>query len=276
MAENVVLYNNLSPKGDSSRGRKRTFSALESFLITLVKLRRGFTIKHFAFLFESSEGTITNTFTTWINYMYLRLGSICIWPSREKIQELMPKSLKDLFIKTRCIIDCVEFKVAVPDSLFLHKMLYSDYKSHTTVKVLVGIAPGGGFTFISSAYPGSISDKKIVIKSGLLDPALWEPGDGIMADRGFTISEHLEPLNVELIIPSFLAGQDQFTDKEVVRSQQIAHERIHVEQMIQRLKCYHIFDRVIPVSMLGSLNKIITVTALLSNFQDPIIKKKSP
>lgn len=33
-------------------------------------------------------------------------------------------------------------------------------------------APGGGFTFISSAYPGSISNKSIIIESGFLDPGL--------------------------------------------------------------------------------------------------------
>ena len=80
-------------------------------------------------------------------------------------------------------------RVAAPYSLRLHKMLYSEYESHTTVKVLVAIAPGGGFTFISSAYPGSISDKNIVIKSGFLRKELWESGDSVMADRGFTIAE---------------------------------------------------------------------------------------
>ena len=273
IGENIILYNNQEPKGDPSRGRKRTFSPLESYLITLIKLRRNLSVQHLAYLFEASEGTISNTINTWINFMYLRLGTVCIWPDKEKIQEIMPKSMKELFPTTRCIIDCVEFKVDVLTSLFVHKMLYSDYKSHTTVKVLVGIAPGGGFTFISSAYPGSISDKNIVIKSGLLDPALWDAGDSIMADRGFTITEYLQPLNVGLIIPAFLKGRDQFTDVEIVRSQQIARERIHVERMIQRLKWYHIFDQVIPISMMGSLNQIITVSALLSNFQDPIIKK---
>ena len=48
-------------------------------------------------------------------------------------------------------------------------------------------------------------------------------------------------------------------------------ERIHVERMIQRLKCYHIFDRVIPLNMIGFLNQTVSVCALLSNFQDPII-----
>ena len=74
-------------------------------------------------------------------------------------------------------------------------------------------------------------------------------------------------------MPSFLNGRDQLTQTELVRSQQIASERIHVEWMIQRLKHWHIFDRVIPINMLGSLNQIIAVCALLCNFQEPIIAK---
>ena len=58
-----------------------------------------------------------------------------------------------------------------------------------------------------------------------------------------------------------------------LESQQVANERIHVKRMIQRMKCYHIFDRVLPVNMLGSLNQIVSVCALLSNFQEPILKK---
>ena len=82
--------------------------------------------------------------------MYLRLGSICIWPSREQIAKIMPSSMKEKYPNVRCIIDCVEFNIETPSSKVLHKMMYSDYKSHTTVKILVGIAPGGGFTFISN------------------------------------------------------------------------------------------------------------------------------
>ena len=55
-----------------------------------------------------------------------------------------------------------------------------------------------------------------------------------MADRGFTVVEYLAPLGVKLIIPSFLKGRSQF-NKQEVKSQQIANERIHVERMIQRL-----------------------------------------
>ena len=150
--------------------------------------------------------------------------------------------------------------------------MYSDYKSHITVKALVGIAPGGGLTFISSVFPGRISDKDITVKSGLLNRQMWEPGEELMADQGFTIEDYLSPLGVKLVIPSFLKGREQFTEEEVIKSQQTANERIHVERMIQRLKCFHISDRLIPLQMIGSLNQIIIVCALLCNFQEPIIK----
>ena len=71
----------------------------------------------------------------------------------------MPKSMKEKFPNVKCIIDCVEFRVETASSLVLHKLFYSDNKSHTTVKCLVGICPGGGgFSFIFEVFPGSVSD----------------------------------------------------------------------------------------------------------------------
>ena len=39
-----------------------------------------------------------------------------------------------------------------------------------------------------------------------------EPGDEVMADRGFTISEDLSALRVKLNIPTFMKGRSQLTD----------------------------------------------------------------
>ena len=66
------------------------------------------------------------------------------------------------------IIDCTEVKCQMP-SLQLNGELFSSYKHHTTLKGLVGISPGGGITFVSQLYSGSISDKEIVSRSGFLD-----------------------------------------------------------------------------------------------------------
>ena len=71
---------------------------------------------------------------------------------------------------------CVKFKIASPSSLVLNKMIYSEYKSHNTVKYLIGNAPGGGFTFISDVYPRSISDKDIAIKVAYLIQSFWKNG----------------------------------------------------------------------------------------------------
>ena len=142
--ENMVLYNSQLANEDETRGRKRALSPMISFILTLVQLRRNFDVKHLMYLFKTSEGTNTiNTIITWINCMYIKLGSLCIWPNASQVKRNMPNSMKEKLANVKCIIA----------------------KSHTTtVKALVGIAPGGGFTFISSVFPGSISDKDITVK----------------------------------------------------------------------------------------------------------------
>ena len=61
-------------------------------------------------------------------------------------------------------------------------MLYSDYKTHTTVKVLVDTMPGCGLSFVSSRFPGGDSDKSLTVKIALLNTDLWEPGNELMLE----------------------------------------------------------------------------------------------
>ena len=136
--ENVILYDNQVNKNFSG-GARRAMLPFTCFLMTLIRLRRNFSVKHLAFLFQVAESTISNTFNTWIHFSYLRLGSISIWPTLEQVRESLPKSTKEKFPSCRCVIVCVEFEVEVLSSHHLHEMMYSDYKSRTTVKVLVGI-----------------------------------------------------------------------------------------------------------------------------------------
>ena len=76
----------------------------------------------------------------------------------------------------------------------------SCYKSHNTAKSLIGIAPNGFVSFISDLYGGHISDKKITESCSTLD--LLEPGDMVMADRGFDIQHILAAKKVKLNIYS--------------------------------------------------------------------------
>ena len=98
-----------------------------------------------------------------------------------------------------------------PSSLSSQSAMYSNYKHHVTYKGLLGIAPSGAITFISKLCEGSIYDKEIVKRRGILNKNLWNDNDSIMADRGFTIQNELASLNVEFNILSFLGGRAQLT-----------------------------------------------------------------
>ena len=141
---------------------------------------------------------------TWINFMYLRLGVINIWPSREVVDTTLPENFKAKYKSTRVIIDCTEVRCQMPSSLQLNGELFSTYKNHTTLKGLIGISPSGAVTFVGQLYTGSISDREIVYRSGFLDLPFNE-GDSVMADKGFTV-EDLLPLGVKLNIPPFLCS----------------------------------------------------------------------
>ncbi|KAK9702274.1 DDE superfamily endonuclease [Popillia japonica] len=129
-----------------------------------------------------------------------------------------------------------------------------------------------------------------------------DPGDLILADKGFLISDIMpkgvylnippflstpqfteaqvyetrqiakaQPKGVYLNIPPFLSTP-QFTEAQVYETRQIAKARIHVERAIRRVKCYSILDR-IPQYLIPQLSKIFQLCAALTNFQYPLIKE---
>jgi hypothetical protein len=71
---------------------------------------------------------------------------------------------------------------------------------------------------------------------------------------------------VKLKIPPFLGTKGQMANEDVTETQQIA-----VERAISKIKQFNIFDRVIPLSLAGSINQIWSVCCLLTLFQKPII-----
>lgn len=180
----------------------------------------------------------------------------------------MPTCFKSMYPDCRGIIDASEIKVQAPSSLVLNSEMYSSYKSHTTYKGNVVISPSGEIIHISSLFEGSISDKELVKQSGLLP--LLQPGDQIMADKGFVIQDLLTPLGCSVVMPSFLSSKQQFSKGELQNSKKIHNLRVHVERAIRRVKEFHFFDRVIPLTMAGSINQIWTVSCLITNFQGPL------
>ena len=75
----------------------------------------------------------------------------------------------------------------MPTSFDARSKTYSNYKKHNTVKFLIDISPCGTISYLSPCWGGRVSDKKITQESNFFK--LLEPGDVVLADRGFKLAE---------------------------------------------------------------------------------------
>ena len=100
--------------------------------------------------------------------------------------------------------------------------------------------------------------------------AKWhhETPQTILADRGFTVRELLNPLQVELKIPSFLKGRKSLSTAEELESRRIAKARIHVERFNECLKQFKLVGRKMPLSIAPLATQMVVVAGCLVNFQD--------
>ena len=71
------------------------------------------------------------------------LGAILILPHRDEIISNMPDQFKSEFPRTFANVDCTELKTQKLSSLKLQLLMYSDYKSGTTLKGLMACDPIG-------------------------------------------------------------------------------------------------------------------------------------
>ena len=187
-----------------------TLSVVTQFMLVLRKLRVGNIDRELADIHGISTSTISRIILSWINYLYVVLGSMPLWPSKQTVDVHMPAVFKERYAATRVILDCTELHVQRPSSLKLNTEFYSHYKSTTTLKGLVEITPSGAVSFVSALHPGSVSDYAITRNCGILD--LLEKDDQVMVDKGFTIAGELAKVGATLVIPPFLtATRTQFS-----------------------------------------------------------------
>jgi hypothetical protein len=122
------------------------------------------------------------------------------------------------------IVDCFEIFMERPSNLKARAQTFSNYKHRHTQKYMIGITPQGAICFISKGWGGRASDKHITENCGFLDKLL--PGDMVLADRGFDISESVGMMCAEVKIPAFTRGRAQMDAKDIESTRKLAHLRI--------------------------------------------------
>ena len=249
------------------RTGNRSLSPDAELLLTLMKLRHNFPELDLAQRFSISQSTVSRIFSTWTLCLYHTFKEINIWPSRALINKYMPKDFQDKFPSTRVVIDATEFPLEKPSNPDVQAATWSNYKNRNTLKLLVGVSPNGVLTFLSPLYGSRISDKELTRRSNLL--SLLEPGDSIMADRGFDL-DSIMPEGTYVNIPPFLDGRKQLEHLELIQTRRIASLRIHVERAIERIKNYNI-TKLITTALAPLADEVIFVCAFLTLFQQPLV-----
>ena len=188
--------------------KSMTLTKFQEFAMTLMKLKLNMPMQDLAYRVSVSRSTVSRIFLAWMVVMDVRLSPVISWPERENLWRTMPQCFQYSFgNRATVIIDCFEIFINRPSNLLARAQTYSSYKSHNTVKILIGITPQGSISFVSQAWGGRTSDKYLTEKCKILGKLL--PGDLVLADRGFTIHESVIFQRAELAIPAFTKGKDQ-------------------------------------------------------------------
>ena len=278
----MVVFDHVAPHVSRRLG-STALNRFQEFVMVLMKVPLNVPFQDLAYRFVLSLSSVSRIFTSWIIALDVWLSCFIHWPDREQLWKTMPMCFQYTFgRKVTVIFDCFEVFIDKPTNLMARAQTFSSYKHHNTIKVLIGITPQGTVSFVSEAWGGRTSDKFLTENCGILDKLL--PGDTVMADRGFAISESVGLKHGKLVIPAFTKGKAQLDPVDVEQSRGIAIVRIHIERVIGLLRRkYTILEGPLSTKFLtcepsGSLesqlpiiDRILRVCSALVNFCPSVV-----
>ena len=133
-------------RSDIRVGPPRKLSLEQELLLTLMKLRLALLLEDLAFRFEISTWTTSSILITWIKLSSKELSVLIIWPTCGQVKKTLLNCFRKLYPKVRCIIDCFECFTETPSGLDIAATMWSEYKHHYMIKVLVAITPTGAIS----------------------------------------------------------------------------------------------------------------------------------
>ena len=240
----------------------------QKLLLVMMRLRCNFPQNDLACRFKVEQSSVSRILNQWIPMLKAQLKLLIKWPQTtigptDHPYNFLPNAV--------AIIDGTEIFIQRPSNLATQKSSYSDYKSHTTVKYLVGIDTFTGvFVYISPGFSGNSSDRFTVQHSGLLDEL--KPGQRILADKGYNVRDLFAQKRCFLTIPSFLS-EGRLTAQEGMQSRTIASAQIRVENAIRRLKEYKILSETLSNRVNKKIvDDMVIVAGALCNLMQKLIK----
>ena len=184
---------NSDNKSKTNRENGPVLSWLDEFILTLVKIRRGYDLEIISFLFGISKRQSYKIFIMWVNFLSECFSNLLIWPSKEVNKANLPEAFKKTPY-TQAVVKCVSYIFKKPLDTLGSSRTYSPYAQQ-----LVAIMPTGALVFLSNIYTEHLSLQAIIKASGLLDFVQNE--DTIITDSGEKIG-HFLPKNQGTLNPT--------------------------------------------------------------------------
>lgn len=199
----LAVFNLIAPH--VSDHQHHTITKFQQFVMVLMKLRLNLSEVDLSYRFGIGQATISRLFEKWVGIMFTTLSPLVKWPEQREVQKTMPVDFRKSFGRCIAIIDCFKVFCERPAGLKARAQTWSNYKHHNTIKFLIGIAPQGAITFISKGWGGRVSDQHLTEHCGILENL--QPGDQILADRGFNVQDSAKLYCAEVKIPPFTRGK---------------------------------------------------------------------
>ncbi|KAK3931267.1 Replication termination factor 1 [Frankliniella fusca] len=206
----------------------------DRLFLTLVRLRRGTPFRDLGFVMGLSKTQAGEIFYSVLRHMFLTFQQFKdrMFLTAKDQKKRVPKVFKP-FKNLKIIVDGAEFRLQVPS--------FSNRKIHilSTNQVIPPISSlESTYTEESPLLVKPMKDVYQTKKLKLLD--LLEPGDAVMADRGFEMKAQCMTRKIKLIRPSFLGQRDKLSPKEVLFTKAIAKARIYEEHTIGKIKAFRL------------------------------------
>ena len=192
-----------------SHTNRNCLITFQELLLTMMRLWLHLPFQDLAYRFNILKSTASRMFDRWIDVMASELKFLLIWPVREELQKTMPNDFVQVYgLKVAVISDCFEVFIECPCDLLAHASTWSTYKHHNSAKFLIAICPQGLISSISKAWGGRTSDTHLTDICHILNRLL--PGDIVLPDRGFNISESVALMGAKVEYQLLLEGKHSY------------------------------------------------------------------
>jgi hypothetical protein len=237
---------------EPARARRHKLSTFESYLLYRCTLREG-PSPALEIMFGVHRTTARRTYITMLKACTFIMTHHFVWPSLDAARRATPSSTRtELLIAEDAAVflgDATEREMESPRQPDVHCLVYSEYKSTTTLKHN-GVAAGNGYLCeITRGYPGSTSDNKIHEVNDIGRRLAGDKSCSVvyLYDKGFTQLFNIEKYGVLVLTPRAKERFQLFFDDEAEQNKSVARNRVNIEIIFGNCRTYNAFSRMIDL-----------------------------